>query len=40
MNSDKMSTKGARDSEKKTMIASIVYTVYVTEKRGNQVNID
>ena len=35
-----MSTTGARDSEKKTMVASIVYTVYVTEKRGNQVNID
>ena len=31
---------GARDSEKKIMVASIVYTVYVTEKRGNQVNID
>lgn len=40
MNSDKISTTGARDSEKKTMVASIVYTVYVTEKRGNQVNID
>ena len=40
MNSDKISTTGARDSEKKTMVVSIVYTVYVTEKRGNQVNID
>ena len=40
MNSDKISTTGARDSEKKTMVASIVYTVYVTEKRGYQVNID
>lgn len=40
MNSDKMSTTGERDSEKKTMVASIVYTVYVTEKRGYQVNID
>ena len=40
MNSDKTSTTGARDSEKKTMVASIVYTVYVTEKRGYQVNID
>jgi len=32
MSSDKFSTTGARDSEKKTMISSIVYTVYVTEK--------
>ena len=40
MNSDKISTTGARDSKKKTMVASIVYTVYVTEKRGYQVNID
>lgn len=40
MNSDKISATGARDSEKKTMVASIVYTVYVTEKRVNQVDID
>lgn len=40
MNSDKISITGARDSEKKTMVPSIVYTAYVTEKRGNQVNID
>lgn len=33
MNSDKISTTGARDSEKKTMVQSIVYTVYVTEKK-------